>query len=105
MDVRNSKALMAKCFQMTMSGDETHLSRQNWMFNAGPALSLYRESSVGAFDRSTGAELFRLFITHQAWLVPLDHLDQPGLDEVDFRRHPGGDRAQPVPRPCAALAL
>jgi hypothetical protein len=59
---RNSKALMAKCFQMTMSGDENHLSGQNWMFNAGPALSLNRESSVGAFDRSTGTEPFRLFI-------------------------------------------
>jgi hypothetical protein len=35
-----------------MSGDEIHLSGQNWMFNAGPALSLNRESSVGAFDRS-----------------------------------------------------
>ena len=29
---------------------------------------------------------------HQAWLVPLDHLDQPGLDKVDFRRRPAGDR-------------
>ena|ERR1700692_4814295 len=45
-----------------MSGDEIHLSGQNWIFNAGPALSLYRESSVGAFDRSTGTEPFRLFI-------------------------------------------
>jgi hypothetical protein len=40
---------------------------------------------------------------HQAWLVPLDHLDQPGLDKVDFRRRPAGDRALPVPRPSAAL--
>jgi hypothetical protein len=37
---------MAKCFQMTISGDEKHLSGQSWMFNAGPALSLYRQSSV-----------------------------------------------------------
>jgi hypothetical protein len=45
---------------MTMSGDEIHLSGQNWIFNAGPALSLYRESSVGAFDRSTGTNRFGL---------------------------------------------
>jgi hypothetical protein len=32
------------------------------LFNAGPALSLYRESSVGAFDRSTGTGPFRPFI-------------------------------------------
>jgi hypothetical protein len=45
---------MAKCFQMTISGDEKHLSGQSWMFNAGPALSLYRQIIGGAFDRSAG---------------------------------------------------
>jgi hypothetical protein len=45
-----------------MSGDEKHLSGQNRMFNAGPALSLYRQIIGGAFDRSTGTEPFRLFI-------------------------------------------
>jgi hypothetical protein len=66
------------------------------------ALRVRRPRSVGFQLRSIQPLLpSRIRSGRWPWIISI----KPGLNEVDFRRRPAGDRAQPVPRPSAALAL